>query len=327
VRALEVRRKDRLNWKHTLLGFTRPHLRDALVLLDQIDEQLVRSVLPGLGDDRAVNLFDEDDDAPPASASRVRARAGEVVRAEYGSAPGIDAKASARLGTLLARRRTLVAGWQKLARARGFVLVPPTKLRADLDYPRALRGLAPDAELTELRAIEDKLSEPDIEQTYETLRDVLVDSVRRHEIQHRLDLAGDARRMPEPLERYVGKALENGVPRQNASAARDELSAYLAELARAKRTPRTNLGRIAGFLLQKRSWRAPESYAALVIFEGLRLDMMPARAREGPPLVVRREIDREAVAKLYLALTEADPADLRTAAARLWERLFSASLP
>src|SRR4029079_9462073 len=32
VRALHVRRLDTLNWSHTLLGFTRPHLRHAVIL-------------------------------------------------------------------------------------------------------------------------------------------------------------------------------------------------------------------------------------------------------------------------------------------------------
>jgi hypothetical protein len=200
VRVLEVRRKDRLNWKHTLLGFTGSHLSYALVLLDQVDEQLVQSVLPGLGDDRAVGLFDENDDELPASASRVRARAGKIVRAEYGGASGVHPKVSARLGTLLARRRALFAGWQKLAAIRGFILETPTTLHADHDYSKALRGLVPDWELAELRAIEDRLSAPDIDRAYEALRDMFVASVRRHEVQHQLDLAGARARCRRPSD-------------------------------------------------------------------------------------------------------------------------------
>jgi hypothetical protein len=56
---------------------------------------------------------------------------------------------------------------------------------------------------------------------------------------------------------------EDGAPRQHATAARAELSAYLAQFARAEQTPRTDLSRIATFLFQRRSRGTPESYAAL----------------------------------------------------------------
>jgi hypothetical protein len=133
--------------------------------------------------------------------------------------------------------------------------------------------------------------------------------------------------MPPALGRYVGKAFVNGAPQRHAMTARNELSAYLAQLARAERTPLTNLGLIARFLLQKQAWGTPESYAALVIFQELRTEMMPPSTREAPPLLVRREVDREEVAKLYLAITGEDPMTLRAAAGRVWGRLFGASLP
>ncbi len=57
VRSVRLRRLDRLNWSHTLLGFVNPHRSYAVVLLDQIDEQLVTNVIPALAPEAPMPLL------------------------------------------------------------------------------------------------------------------------------------------------------------------------------------------------------------------------------------------------------------------------------
>lgn len=325
VRALDLRRLDHLNWSQSLLGFTRPHLREALVLLDQVDEQLVTYVLPGLGNGARIALFDPDDTSvAPATRDAVETRAGELVRAEYGSAPGLDAGRAERLGRLLTRRRELFEGFDKRVSARGLTLRTPGLLRLDKDYDTALAGAVPQGELDELRSLDDEVGEKPFLDTYARLRDVLVDSVERHEVQHRLDYARPAPLpMPGPLAALVGPAGE-GESHRFASQTRAELSAYLGELSRDERTTKVNLTMLSRFLFGKQMQGMAESYSAVVIFEGLAGELgIPSPTG----LVTRGNILRERAATLYLALTTTPPEALRSAAARLWEKLFEGPLP
>ena len=331
VRALDLRRLDRLNWSHALLGFTRPHLREALVLLDQVDAQLVTYILPGLGPGEGIELFDDQEDGEPeepapAARAAVEKRAGELVRLEYGATSGLDAARAEKMGRLLARRQTLALGWQKSLAARRIVLQLPSRLRLGPDYESSLEGMVPRAELAELVAIDEELGEPAFLTTYAKLRDALVDSVERHEVQHRLDFSRQGGLpMPSALKAYVGPAPpQGGEAFRFAQLARAELSAYLAELSRDPRTTRVNLTMIARFLFKRSLSGTAESYAALVIFEGLGAELsLPAET----PFVQSGQIKRDAVASLYLALSALPPADLRAAAARLWEKLFDTKLP
>ena len=325
IRALDLRRLDHLNWSQALLGFTRPHLREALVLLDQVDEQLCTYVLPGLGKAARISLFDPDDaSASPATRDAVEIRAGELTRSEYSAAPGLDAARAERLGALLTRRRELFEGFEKRVSARGLVLVTPSKLRLDKDYDAALAGAVPRGDLDELRALDDEVGDPRLLETYARLRDVLVDSVERHEAQHRLDYARlDPLPMPKALEALVGPAGE-GDSRRFASQTRAELSAYLAELSRDTRTTLVNLTMIARFLFRKQMQGMAECYSAVIIFEGL-ADELGLPEKGG--LVSGGNISRERAAAIYLALTALPKATVSAAAGRLWARLFQGPLP
>jgi hypothetical protein len=331
IRALDLRRLDHLNWTHTLLGFTRPHMREALVLLDQVDEQLVTYILPGLGRGAGIELFDDDGETPaaerpPPARAAVEQRGGELARAEYGATPGLDAARAEKMGRLLSRRRALVEGWQKALLPQQITLQMPAKLRLEGDYERSLRGMVPKAELAELSAIDDEIGEPAFLNAYALLRDVLVDSVERHEVQHRLDFAREGGLpMPNALEAYIGPAeRRTGEEERFAAQARTELSAYLAELSRDLSTTRVNLTLIARFLFKRQLQGTAECYAAVVIFEGLAAELsLPVKG----PVVQDGHIDRGLMADLYLTLTALPPADLRAAAARLWEKLFQGRLP
>ena len=325
VRALDLRRLDHLNWSQSLLGFTRPHLREALVLLDQVDEQLVTYVLPGLGNGARIALFDPDDSTvSPATRDAVESRAGELVRAEYGADPALDAGRAERLGRILTRRRELFEGFDKRVSARGLSLRTPGLLRLDKDYDTALAGAVPQSELDELRRLDDEVGERPFLDTYARLRDVLVDSVERHEVQHRLDYARlDPLPMPGPLAALVGPAGE-GESHRFASQTRAELSAYLGELSRDERTTKVNLTMLSRFLFGKQMQGMAECYSAVVIFEGLAEELGIPGATG---LVTRGNIVRERAATLYLALTATPPEALRSAASRLWARLFEGPLP
>jgi hypothetical protein len=325
VRALDLRRLDHLNWSQALLGFTRPHLREALVLLDQVDEQLCTYVLPGLGKAARIALFDPaDESVSPATRDAVEIRAGELTRSEYSGAPGLDPGRAERLGALLTRRRELFEGFEKRVSARGLVLVTPSKLRLDKDYEAALAGAVPRGELDDLHALDEEVGEKPFLETYARLRDVLVDSVERHEAQHRLDYARpDPLPMPKPLEALVGPAGE-GESRRFPFQTRAELSAYLAELSRDERTTRVNLTMIARFLFSKQMQGMAECYSAVVIFEGLAEELGIPRTGK---LVSGGNISRERAAEIYLALTALPKEALRAGAGRLWAKLFEGPLP
>jgi len=328
IRALQLRRLDHLNWSHRLLGFTSPHLREALVLLDQVDELLVSYVLPALAPDATVELLDRDSVDPEASWQReVSARAGEVIRAEYATAGGVEAEASARLGRLLDARRRLLDAWTDALDRRGISLRTPRTLRIrDLEQlTRSLDGVVSDAQLAELAAIEADLDDPAHDAVFAAALDVLVATVERHEVQHRIDAAlPSPRPIPAELEGYVGPAKDrHGKPRKLVELARDELSAYSSAMARDARTTGVHLTLISRFLFDRDRWGSAESYAALVIFDGLAREL---GVEVDGPLVEHGAVARERIARIYLAATAAPPEQVRAAARRLWERLFAAPL-
>jgi hypothetical protein len=327
IRALQLRRLDHLNWSHSLLGFTSPHLREALVLLDQVDELLVNYVLPALAPDADVELFDDDSADPNAAwQQRVRRRAGEVIRAEYSGEQ--EQAPIARLGELLHARRGLFGSWARMLEPRGIALREPRTLRIeDFDaFRQSMADVVPDDDLDALDDIERELHAAANDRVFASVRNVIIASVERHEVQHRIDAAlPEARRVPGELEEYTGPLLDRrGKPRATVSLARDELSAYLAELARDPLTTRVNLTLISRFLFDRERWGSAECYAALVIFEGLAAQ---AGIELDGELVENGEIDRERVADIYLALSAQRVQDLRNFARTLWERLFDAPLP
>ncbi len=322
VVSLHLRRLDKLNWSHALLGFTRPTLRFAAVLLDKLDEQVIGLIAPGLAPGAAVQLFDPE--ATAAERAAVEARAGELVRAEYGAAPGLDEDAARRLGKLLGRRRALFAGWEKLAAARGMALVAPPTLRLPEGFAGSLSDLVPREDLLDLMEIDTALDDRTREDAFATLVGALAASVERHEVQHRLDALGpNPPPMPAALEALVGPLEVGGRERRPAATARAELSAYLAELARDPLAPRVGLTQIARFLFDRRLHGSPECYAALVILEGLSEGLGGGTP---PPILHDRKVDRRAAADVYLALTALPPERLREGARALWEKLFGVPL-
>ena len=83
-----------------------------------------------------------------------------------------------------------------------------------------------------------------------------------------------------------------------------------------------NLALIGRHLYLQHAWGTAESAGATLIFEGLARQLGVTHA----PLVVRRQVDREALAALHRQLRRRSGEDLADAASRLWAELFGATL-
>ena len=146
---------------------------------------------------------------------------------------------------------------------------------------------------------------------------LLVDSVRRHEAQHRLDLERGLA-YPEALAKRIGENKHAPF----AVRARFELSAYLSQIASDTWMPQLTLANLArhGF---RRGQRTEEAFVAVTVIEGLarRLGILSLS-----PLVRRGDIDRDQLAVLLTALSTRTTVELRSAAAGLWGELFGEPL-
>ena len=319
VRALHLRRLDKLNWSYTLLGFTSPRRREAYILIAQVDDRLVDRLLPQLGDDPpAFYRFAAEASAAPWY-PRLAARANELVRREYGEgAP--DPAAARRVGDLLARRKRLFARWDEALAARGISIEAPDSLRLAWDYRTELGDLIDADELEELGKIETALASAEVERAFAGARHTLVGTVERHEVQHRLDNSHpNPLPMPAALAAFVGKPDSD---REHISHPLAELSAYLAELARDSTSIGVSLAILVQFLVDPVNWNSAECYAGLVILEELAVEL----GLDRPLLVVDYEINRDAVVDLFIAITDRPGADLSASARRLWEKMFDRPL-
>ena len=328
VRAVQLRRLDRLNWSHTLLGFVNPHRPYAVVLLDQIDEQLVNNVLPALAPDAAMPLMASDaegDSAPvvsPPQAVAISVRAGKNVRAEVDELLGQGAAAARELGDAVRARRALFEKWNQRLRARGVSVKYPSKLELDVGaIEREMSSSMPRGELEDLRSIQKRIDRPDVSQAYAVLRDAFVASVERHEVQHRLDQIHPIT-TPKAVDALVspggGRAGEN-----LRDHIKNELSAYLAQLARDEPLARTTFTMLLRFLADPRVRGSAESYAALIATEELASELGIAGAS---PLLHDRLIDDARVDLAHRELTTVPAPKLRDAARKVWSRLYGADL-
>jgi len=325
VRALHLRRLDKLNWAHSALGFTRREHHEALVLLDSVDDILVTYLLPALGSSRLRLTDRATARAGLAWPAEISARAAAAIRGDLARLPGLTLEAAKRLAGLLARRSALIDRWQQRLGNLGWGMVEPTGLTFDWDYRKALRHVIGVRELDEMAKLDRALRAPGMRQALAALRTMVAASVAHHEAQHRLDYDWLASRaLPAVLRRRLGPVVQRGRARPRVRRARDELSAYLAELARARNSTQLDLALIARFAFDQNHANSPECHAAQIILEGLaaRLGLAPATGRgAGQPR------GRDRYAMVYLRLTDADSATLRRAAQRLWEDLFGVGLP
>jgi len=323
VNALRLRRLDTLNFDRALLGFTRSNIRDGLVLRTRVERHLVEFVVPALALAAAMPLADvraQQRDAP--WVARVGAAAGDDARFEA-RAHVSDAAAVAGLGRLLGRRQAILLGWSDALLLRGIRLSLPERYELDLERYANIKALVAPAEWRELEQIQSELEDESTRATFREIAEPLERSIEHHEVQHRLDYLGHSlAHFPAEVEAYTGPLQLGERINVRAEKTNTETSAYVAELARDASLVKTNLAIFSTFLFREHGWGTPESYAALVVFDGLARELQLTHA----PLVVRMRVDRTALSTLYLALRAKPPEVLSDAARRLWERLYARPL-
>ena len=321
VRALHVWRLDTLGVRLGALGYTRPRTPAALVLLDQIESDLVRWVLPALPAGETLEMVDEDTEYKgEAWVKEIEARAAEVVRRHYAGAR-LDG-AMQRVGQLLARRRALVRKWRASLSGQGIELVLPERLVPELDYAKELEIRITRENLREWDALHGELLTPRLLAAFAKFRDAYTLSVERHETQHRLDFMGGMRPLPDVVARLLGiertlDSPEGSLPERTSA----ELSAYLAELAQGSDSPLLDLVLMSRLALSRLSLGTPHSYAAvgalLTIGREFGVDA------DG---YLERGMRRANVAELLLLVASREPAAIRDAAAKAYAQCFGEPL-
>jgi hypothetical protein len=325
VRSLFVRRLDRLNFSNAAIGYTKPSSTAALVLLDDVESHLIEFVLPAgaAGDD---TLLVDLDSIDPGSdwQKELRARSAAVVKAAYADLPGASAAQVDELGAALYRRRALVRSWMKALDKHHVRLRIPRRFVPEADYANELVGRVPLSELREWRTIHERLMEKEMTRAFDVIVERRARSVEQHEAQHRLDYDRERVLVPAPVQELLGLRTEDAATDSDfARYVAGEVSAYLAEIARAQESPAMGLMTLAQSAFNRGAWGGAYCYAALAVIDGIAAELGAGGGR----MIGRGQVDRAALTKRFLAITDRPEQDIRAAARRVWERWFAATLP
>lgn len=322
-RVLDLRRLDHLNISHALLGMQSQDLGDPVLLLDQIEEHVASHVLPVLAPSAAWELA--DDEYQKGAGAALAKEVGETVRAELLAQLGKDAAAAQKIAALISERAEIVDIWRRKLTARGWHVPRTEELFLPASFLESLADEVPGSELRRVEAIEEELAQLEAPRIASAAQQLLKASVRRHEAQHGIDSdRAEPLRYPAVLEEHLGPATDDdGEPRRRVESARAELSAYLSQLANDPVTPQLTLWNVARFAFDDGQVGTSESYAGIVILEGL------ARHRKlsiPGPVIHDRRIDRERLTQIARPLLGTSGDDLRTAARALWVELYGEEL-
>jgi hypothetical protein len=314
-RVLSLRRLDQLNRSWALLGMQSEELGDPVVLLDKIDEHVASKVLPLLADGATYDLGDWDE------AASLAAIVGRSVRDEILAGYGADAPRVKQVAALLVERGKLVEHWRDVLKPSGMRLARLESLYLPESLFETLAKRIPANELERARDIDAKLGELEAGKIAGRAHELIAATVRRHEAQHGVDADRDEPlRYPPRLEEYLGPELdEDSFPRRSVERARNELSAYLSQIANDPATARYTLWHVARAVFDRGMWGSAESYAGVLIIEGLARQLGVTAAQ---PLIEHRSIDRRKLLAPALALASAPPEKLRAAARSLWLELY-----
>ncbi|MFK7992069.1 MAG: hypothetical protein AB8I08_38985 [Sandaracinaceae bacterium] len=325
VTALDITRVDSLNFERSLLGYTRPESRYALVVRDRIERFYVQDILPSVhdaGESVIVRGYQNEtgihwvSDFEQWAHEDLRQEAEAVVFAEMQSEAPLNALAQA----VVARRNGISA---INASIRGVRLREPRTYRYDID---TLDGITREADRDAVRRVREaqaQLEHDDIARAYRTLIDARSLSVAEHEVQHRLDYESDRLiTVPEELSRYTGDTGELEGINRRAERANAELSAYLSQIARRPSLAWTSLVHVAAFLMSRQSWNMPEAYAAVALFESI----ADTAGIAHDPLIEDRRIVRAEASRIYGELRGRPSAELSELAGRTWARLYGSEL-
>lgn len=324
VRVISVHRLDRLNIGQAFLGYTRPRTSAALVLLHEIESQLVQYVLPALADVEEPLLLDTDSiDRGKMWQRELHQRSTEIVKNELASMPSVNQENLLELGTLLARRRKMVRGWQLALDRQNIRLRLPRERIPEADYAHDLFGHIAMNELREWNEIHERLTDKAPEAAFYAVRDRFARSVEVHEAQHRLDYARGMVGLPEKLAALMGAENTLDLPEGGLYArTRDELSAYLAEIAFQQSMPMLELLLLARFAFDAEQWGGAYCYAALGVIDALGRELGLPEAK----LIGYRTVLREELTERFLAISRKPPEEIRAAAKRAWTSYFGAPL-
>lgn len=203
-------------------------------------------------------------------------------------------------------------GWGRTARGRNATMAATRAIRRELGAALGADGAS-------------------IDRATIRLRKLVLASVRHHEAQHGHEQDKQPR-YPEELARFVGP-LRDGHGRPNAMAirARNELSAYTSQIASDMWLPQAALWNLARHAFQTNRRGTPESYAAVLVLEGLARQLEGTGGqmilpRDAKSALADGKLDRDRLAELIAPLASKTTIELRSAAARLWGELFDEPL-
>lgn len=323
VISLDLERIDDLSFEQTLLGYTRPDVRYALVLTARVEAYLVTRALPAMSSpEESVIVHGYEDERETAWVTPFETAVHEVLRDEARAIA--DERAVTALAAAMARRRRSFEAVAGELREDGLVLAMPETYAYDLAPLELALGGVDGALRRELREAQAGLEVAELGAAYRAIEEAYLLSIARHEAQHRLDYEDDRLvAVPDALARYTGRTESEDRVNHLAERANAELSAYLSQIAREPARAAGHLVFVSTFVMSRDSWGMPETYAALVIFESLARELGLAPAE----LIVAGRVVRGEIARLFLAMRARSGDELSAAAQRAWRALYGIDLP
>ena len=198
-------------------------------------------------------------------------------------------------------------GWGRTARGRNATMAATRAVRRELEA--ALGGDAGAIDRATIR-----------------LRKLVLASVRHHEAQHGRE---HDRQLAYPAElgHLIGPIRDSkGRGNSMAVRARNELSAYTSQIASDMWLPQAALWNLSRHAFQTGRRGTPESFAAVLVIEGLARQLGIATSGSGRSALHDGKLDRDRLAELVAPLASKTTFELRSAAARLWAELFDEPL-
>jgi len=322
VRTLDLWRLDTLRVRFGALGYTRPRTPAALVLLDQIESDLVRTVLPALAPDEPAQLVDDEtrEQGLPWVGPLEKA-VGAAIRKHF-AALSADPHVI-EVGKLLAKRRALVRRWRATLADGRHELRVPERLIPEADYSTDLHLRVANSELYAWDELHDDLMSKRNYAAFLRLREPYVLGIERHEVEHRLDFARGLRAVPAALCTMLGVEDPLNAPIGSMQErVNSEFSAYMAQLVEAPDSPMLELIVLSSLLLDAHSGGGVYWYAALGVLTAVsnELGLHPEQR-------IGRRVAREGVAELLTQLIAQDPKAIRAAAARAYEQAYGEPVP
>lgn len=317
-RVLWLRRLDRLNQRTTLIGSTHDGSTAAVIRRNLVDTELMDKLLPMLKEGTAHGLWSLRGREKRAEYKfDVERLAGKKMRDEI-IALGVNPKHANKLGALLAERDKLFVLLRTQASANNVRIRIPKSYRFDMEPFMVLRTVVGKQLLRDLEKIDKALAAPDMGAVYSRVRNAYVTAVEHHEVHHRID---DHDTVPAALQPILGTVPEGERPSPFARRLMTELSAYLAEMGNSQ-LPVTTYVRLMGFVFDSGQWDSTYADTSLAITEAL------ARALDIKygALVANGSVNRSELAKLFTAILQKSPAELRAAAKKAYKETFGHDL-